>query len=310
MNFSQLEALVAIAETGSFSDAADQIGLTRSAVSHAITNLEAELGVTLLDRERNKATPTTVGNCILKNVREIMVNLENIRQEAAMARGLEMGKLRLGIVASVAPSIWGGILRKFRQEYPGIDIVTFEGTGHEVEQWLLSSTIDVGFILRSTEGIDSVTIGQDEMRVLVSLDHPFRRQRTVTAEELDGQPFIMPKIACDFFDLSWHNTKQLALQQRYEASQISTIISMVQEGLGITVLPSMLLPHSMEGVHLLHISPPLEFMYGVGVLSLRNASPAAQMFILSARSWAAANGHEKNATALESQPALLLAEAT
>ena len=116
MNLSQLEALVAIAETGSFMEAADQVGLTRSAVSHALTNLEAELGVTLLERERGNATPTAIGNCILHHVRDILAKVETIQQEADAARGLQMGKLRIGVVSSISALMLSGILGKFRQE--------------------------------------------------------------------------------------------------------------------------------------------------------------------------------------------------
>ena len=132
MNLTQLEVLMVIAETSSFTEAANRIGLTRSAASHAVANLETELGVTLLERERGSVVPNTVGNCILQNVREVLANIENINQIAAKARGLEAGKLRIGIVSSISATVWTGVLRKYRHEYPNIEIVTFEGVGHEV----------------------------------------------------------------------------------------------------------------------------------------------------------------------------------
>ena len=167
MNLSQLEILVAVAETGSFTEAADLVGLTRSALSHALANLEAELGVVLLERGRGHIMPTAVGDCILRYAHDILSKVEIIQQEAAAARGLQVGKLRVGIVSSLSATILAGILRKFRHEYPDIDVVTFEGTGREVEEWILNSAVDVGFVLRQTAGIDSVFIGCDEVRVVV-----------------------------------------------------------------------------------------------------------------------------------------------
>jgi DNA-binding transcriptional LysR family regulator len=296
MNLTQLEVLVALADTGSFTKAAEQIGVTRSAASHALANLEAELGVTLFDRERGGVLPTTIGNCILQNAREILAHVENIRQEAAAARGLDMGKLRIGIVSSIAPGIWGGILRKFRQEYPGIDTVTFEGAGHEVENWILGSIVDVGFVLRPRDGIDSIMIGQDEVRVIVPAAHPLHTQRTVAMRRLAREAFIMPKIACDFHDSSWHGAAYAELQKRYEATEVETVLAMAREELGFTLLPEMLLPKSMSGLHVLSLDPPLHFNFGVAVRSLRNASPAARTFMLSAQIWAAANGYEADPT--------------
>jgi DNA-binding transcriptional LysR family regulator len=290
MNLTQLEVLMVIAETGSFTEAANRIGLTRSAASHAVANLETELGVTLLEREHGSIVPNTVGNCILQNVREALANIENIKQIAAKTRGLEAGKLRIGIVSSISAAVWTGILRKYRHEYPGIEVVTFEGVGHEVEDWIRSSTVDVGFVLRSTVGIDSSLIGHDEVRVLLPLDHPLGRQRSVTLEQVATEPFIVPKIACDFMEASWHGPAHIEFKRRYEASEVKTILAMVREGLGFTLLPEMLLPNPIEGFHMLSLDPPLRFNFGIGVRSDFSVSPAASMFVLSAHAWAYSNG--------------------
>ncbi|MBC7813428.1 MAG: LysR family transcriptional regulator [Burkholderiales bacterium] len=293
MNLTQFETLIAIADTGSFTEAAERVGVTRSAASHALANLEAELGVALLERERGSVTPTAIGNCVLHHAREILANVESIQQHAADARGLQSGKLRIGVVSSLSAKVLSGILRKFRQEYPHIEIVTFEGAGHEVEDWILSSTVDVGFTLRATEGIEGTVIGQDEARVLIPNNHPLRKHRSVTWAALADEPFILPKLACDFIGATWQDTKDLARHKRYEASDVQTIIAMVREGLGISILPEMLLPSQLEGLSLLSLEPPLRFMFGVGVRSMRHASPAAKLFIQSAESWANANGFER-----------------
>lgn len=305
MNLSQLEILAAVAETGSFTDAADRVGLTRSAVSHALANLETELGVTLLERERGGVLPTTVGNCVLRNVYDILASVESIQQEAAMARGLAAGKLRIGIVSSIAVSVWGAVLRKFRQEYPGIEQVTFEGSGHEVEDWIMNGTVDVGFVLRGVEGIESAMIGEDEVKIVVPVDSPLRRQKSVTLDRITREGFIMPKIACDFYSANWHGAKELHWQKRYEASEVRTVLAMVREGLGVTMLPAMLLPAQLDGVHLLSLDPAMRFKFGVGMKSGRNASPAAKIFMMSARTWAKANGFEQSDdTAIPLVPAI------
>lgn len=291
MNLSQLEVLVALTETGSFTEAANRVGLTRSAASHALANLEAELGVPLMERERGNAVPTAIGNCIMYHAREILARVETIHQEAAEARGLRAGKLRIGVISSISAGILSGILRKFRQEYPDIEVVTFEGTAEVVADWIQASTVDVGFVVRPSPDIESLTIGRDTVRVIVPLNHRLRSQRDVRMETLTDQAFIMPKIACDFFDPAAHDSEPTSLQKRFEASDVQTILAMVREGLGITILPEMLLPAQVEGVHLLSINPPMMFTYGVGVRSMRSASPAAKLFMQSAQSWAAAHGY-------------------
>lgn len=291
MNLSQLEVLVALSETGSFTETANRVGLTRSAVSHALASLEAELGVALVERERGNAVPTGIGNCVLRYARDILNSVETIHQESAAARGLQAGKLRIGMVSSVSAAISTGILRKFRQEYPAIELVTFEGTGREVEDWILNGVVDVGFVLRQVDGIESQFIGCDEIRVVVPTNHPLRKQRSVRVEHLEGEAFIMPKMACDFLD-PIQASHSIKLQQRYEASEVQTILAMIREGLGITLLPEMLLPTQIDGLHLLTLDPPIRYRFGLGVRSLRSASPAGRMFIQSADSWAKTNGFE------------------
>jgi DNA-binding transcriptional LysR family regulator len=290
MNLSQLEVFVAIAESGSFTNAANRVGLTRSAASHAIANLEAELGVILLERERGSAAPTAIGECILRHAREILGTVETIQQEAAAARGLKSGKLRIGIISSISASMLSGILRKFSHEYPHIELVTFEGSSSEVENWILSSTVDVGFVLRPKNGIERLIIGPDEVRVIVPATHPLRKHKSIPIERLMQEQFIMPKMACDFLDISPLNANDL--RKHHEASEVQTILAMVREGLGITTLPEMLLPDQLDGLYLLSFEPPLRLMFGLGVRSLRSASPAARIFIQSAQMWAWANGFE------------------
>src|SRR3982074_2993271 len=99
MNFSQLQSFVALADTGSFTEAAYRIDLTQSAVSHALSALESELGVTMLERNHTGVVAlTNVGQKIIPHVRALLAHAETIQQEAKAARGLVMGKLRLGSI--------------------------------------------------------------------------------------------------------------------------------------------------------------------------------------------------------------------
>src|SRR5712691_10765452 len=122
MNFSQLQCFVAIADTGSFTEAAYSIDLTQSAVSHALSSLERELGVTLLERNHTGVVAlTSVGQKLLPHVRALLAQAETIRQEAKAARGLAKVKLRLGSIPPVSPRLFAGVLTHFQQQYPDID---------------------------------------------------------------------------------------------------------------------------------------------------------------------------------------------
>src|SRR5215470_15964016 len=155
MNFSQLQCFVALADTGSFTEAAYAIDLTQSAVSHALSALEHELGMTLLERNNKGVVALThVGQRLLPHVRALLAHAETIQQEARAARGLARGKLRLGSIPSISPRLLAGVL--------------FEGTLQEVQEWLSTSVIDIGFVHHPAKGVESTLLATDDMQVFVA----------------------------------------------------------------------------------------------------------------------------------------------
>jgi DNA-binding transcriptional LysR family regulator len=289
MNFSQLQSFVALAETGSFTEAAYTIGLTQSAVSHALAALESELGVTLLERNRTGVVAlTTVGQKIIPHVRALLAQAEAIEQEAKAAHGLAMGKLRLGSILSiVSPSLLASLLTSFQQQYPKMEVVLFEGAMHEVGEWIENSIIDVGFVVFPAKGIDSTLITTDELCVLVPPGHRLHAQMAVTPSQLREEGFIMEKTQCalQLMKMAGFAPSRSRPQIRYQASDSATILAMVREGLGITLLPRMMLPKKLEGVVALPLDPPQQLQIGLAVRSQGMASPGARLFIQTAVAW-------------------------
>src|SRR5260221_8202476 len=114
MNFSQLHCFVALADTGSFTETAYTTHLTQSAVSHALSALERELGVTLLERNnKGVAALTGIGQKLLPHARALLAQAETIQQEARAARGQVKGNLRLGSIPPVASPLLAGVLAHF-----------------------------------------------------------------------------------------------------------------------------------------------------------------------------------------------------
>lgn len=295
MNLSQLQSLIALAETGSFTEAAYAVNLTQSAVSHALSTLESELGVTLLERNRKGVTAlTSAGEKILPHARALLAQAEAIEQEAKAAQGLAMGKLRLGTMTSIiSPALLAGVLTRFQQQFPEIEVVLFEGTMQEVGDWIQNSVIDVGFSLHaahSTDCLDSTYITTDELCVIVSRNHRLHKQTVVTPDDVKDEGYIMAKNECSqqflrMAGLHLHNTKPTI---RYQATDSATILAMVREGLGITILPRSVLPKKLDGLVALPINPAHHLQIGLVVKSMDTASPVAKLFIETISAWAQA----------------------
>jgi DNA-binding transcriptional LysR family regulator len=288
MNFSQLQCFVALVETGSFTEAAYTLDLTQSTVSHALAALESELGVTLLERNRKGVVAlTTAGQKIIPRVRALLAQAEAIEQEAKALRGEVAGKLRLGTVHSIAPEVLAGVLMRFRALYPDIEVVLFEGTMQEVNEWLGSNVIDVGFVIHSACGIESTLITTDELCVIVPQGHRLHARPAVPPAELREEELIMEKAECaaQLIEMSRFESGRGRPRVRYQASDSATIVAMVREGLGITLLPRMMLPQKLEGVLALPLDPPQYVPIGLAVRSRNTAPPGAQLLVQTALTW-------------------------
>lgn len=283
MNFSQLQCLVALVETGSFTEAATRINLTQSAVSHALTALENELGVGLLERNRKGIVAlTSAGEKIMPHVRTLLAQAEAIEQEARAAAGAMAGKVRIGSILSFSPGLLASILTRFQQQFPDIEVILFEGTMQEVAEWIESNIIDVGFVIHPGREVDSTLIAIDEQCVLVPLNHPLSTRKFVTPEDLYTEGFILAKkneCSIQLMESIGINGSQIQAAVRYYASDSATILAMVSESLGITLMPRMMLPKKLDGVVSLSFNPPQMLQIGLAVKSAATASPAAKLFI-------------------------------
>src|SRR5712692_4964602 len=251
MNFSQLQSFVAVAETGSFTEAGYTIDLTQSAVSHALAALESELGVTLLERNHTGVVAlTNVGHSILPHVRALLAHAETIQQEAKAARGLAKGKLRLGSIPPISPRL-----------------------------------IDVVFVHHPAKEVESTLITTDEMQVFVARGHRLHARTSVTVNELREERLIMPRTGCEVPEMFDQKRGKHGPPIRYQASEGATIVAMVREGLGITILPRMMLPEKLEGICGIPLDPPRQLQIGLAVRSQATASPGATLFVQTAVAW-------------------------
>lgn len=289
MNLSQLQSFIALADTGSFTEAAYTVNLSQSAVSHALAALEAELGVTLIDRNRKGVVAlTNAGQKIMPHARALLTQAEAITQEAKAAQGLAMGKLRLGsIVSIINPALLASVLTAFQTEYPDIEVVLFEGTMQEVGEWIENNIIDVGFAMQPTDCLNSTFITTDELCVVLSSAHRLHRRTAITPVDLADEGFIMAKNECtnQFLKLAGLLPGTGNPTIRYQATDSATILAMVREGLGVTILPRTVLPKKLDGLVALPINPPQALQIGLVTKEQATISPAAELFIQTAQVW-------------------------
>jgi len=288
MTFTQLEIFVMVAEMRGFTSAALRLGISQSAVSHAIKSLENELDAQLVEREQAAVAVTELGQRLLLRAREILGLAEAMRQDAAVARGLHQGLLRIGSFGPTSSlKLLPAILAAFRARYPGVEVQIDEGPDAAVLQWVADRRVDVGFAVLPDDRFDTVPLVEDQLVALLPRDHPLTQKRAVTLAELSEQPFIMPEAGCSALIEPLFANAGLAPQVRYRMSQMVTVLHLVDNADGITVLPELALPHALaqthQGIALRPLRPAVRRRVGLVFRNLGRAAPAVQAFAEIAR---------------------------
>ena len=141
-----------VADIGSFHKAADILGLTPSAVSHTITNMEKELGFTVLSRSKSGISLTNYGEKILPYINAVLNSDESLQQMINDMNGLHTGRVKIGVFSSVCTSWLPDIMDSFRQKYENISIEVYQGTYDDVADWIKTGVVDLGFLSLSSAG--------------------------------------------------------------------------------------------------------------------------------------------------------------
>jgi DNA-binding transcriptional LysR family regulator len=284
MSLVKYEILNKVAELQSFTKAADATALTQSAVSHAITNLESDFGFPLVNRNRSGITLTTEGETILLAIRKVLQENEKVHQEAASLLGLAKGTIKIGIFKSVSTKWLPEIIQLMEKNYPEIQIQLKEGDYLEIEQWLLSGEIDCGFInITHSSQFHIISLKKDRLLCVVSGQSALYHQKTVSFEDLEKEPFIMPTYG------GYHDIKQLFEEHgiqpdiRFELMDESAILSMVTHHLGISILPEMLLDSIPQELRAIPFQ--VDSYRSIGLATRYHLSPAAKKFAEATQAW-------------------------
>ena len=284
MNLTQLRSLVAIAESGSFSAAAEAVGVTQSGMSQALAALEQSLGVKLLVRHRRGVELTALGERALDHARAVFGHLEAIRKEAADATGAQAGSVRIAAFPSVFANILPPLLRRFRALYPDVELVALEIDDREVEAWLAAGTVDVGVVLDPSPQSGAICIGEDAwVAVLAGKDHLAGRQALGLAE-LAAEPFVLATGGCHLNARTLADKAGVSLADvRMEVRDWASAIALVREGVGVGLVPESTLPEKRRGLRTMRLDPPIFRRFGLMASPARAPSQSAKAFVDLAR---------------------------
>lgn len=281
MTLTQLEIFSLVAELRGFTLAAHRLGISQSAVSHALKSLEQELGVELFRRHQSQVELSDIGEQLLLRARAMLGLANTLRQEAADARGLKSGTLRIGSFGPTSSiRLLPRILQHFRQAYPGIEVHIDEGPDRQVLQWLDERRIDIGFVVLPEERFDTFALMEDQMVALLPLDHPLATEAQLSLKDLCSDPFVLTEAGSSELVSRLFNAARLSPNIRYRCSQLLSTLDTVSRGDAITIVAEGSLPDERNPQYVKRpLSPAVVRHIGLAVLDQRQASPATLAFI-------------------------------
>jgi DNA-binding transcriptional LysR family regulator len=282
MKLSQLRILVMVANYENFTEAALQLEMSQSAVSHAVAALEDHLGIVLFLRGRHGAHLTPVDQQIVQHASEIVRQADEITKAAESVRGLQGGQVRIASFRSIATYLLPAVITEFHQRFPAIAVSLSEQDDYpQVEQALREGRADIGFtFMPTTTGIEAWEVLQDEYVALLPPHFKLQGDR-LTWEELVAQPLIMPPVDYVMMQQVYDHARSFgySLKVAYEVGTDATIVGLVAQGLGATILPRLAAEPIPATVQVYPLPVPLARVIGVAVLADALHSPAIYAFL-------------------------------
>ena len=267
-----------VSEAGSFHKAADILGLTPSAISHAVSAMEKELGFSVFTRGKSGVKLTTYGDHLLPYVNAVINSDESLQQAIAEFNGLKQGTVKVGVFSSVCTNWMPGIINSFGAKYPGIEIELFQGTYDDVSYWIKNGVVDFGFLSTSSAGdLPIEPFYRDPLVCIVPEDYEKQEPMDcMTIPEMAGQRFVVQRESTDADIQNYLRENNLDISTRYHVVDDLSTCVMVEAGLGICIMPELVMRDIPYRVRMYRMDPDAARIIGLAVKGPGLMAPAVR----------------------------------
>lgn len=279
METSKVEVLLKVIECGNITKASEALDYTQSGISHMVKSLERDFGFPVLVRSRTGVEPTEDCKRIIPVLRQMSHWNEQLEQITASIKGITVGKVRVGTFTSMSVNWLPKILKSFQNKYPNVVIELVEGGDQSLTYGVENGLIDIGFGRRPTEiEVDWIPLFEDCLMAVVPFD--LNITNVFPMERFHQAPFIaLP----EYFDRevqSIFKAHGIVPDIKFSSTDDYTIVSMVEHGLGFSILPQMVLQgYKHRQIKAVLLEPCYKRQLGIILPSIKNASPATKKFI-------------------------------
>ena len=253
MTIIQLEYLLAVANCGSFSKASEICFVTQPSLSMQIKNLEEELGEVLLDRSKKPVVPTQVGALVVEKAKEALLAYNNVKECVAELKGSVAGKLRLGVIPTIAPYLLPRFVHTFGERYPNVELEIREMITPDIIRAMDSDELDAALLAGGTcpDRITEQELFDDRFYAYVSPENPLSARTNLRIEDIYGKDLILLSEGHCLRDqiIELCGTNRLhELPYTFRSGSLETIMRLVDTTSMLTIIPEMALPYIPEGL--------------------------------------------------------------
>jgi len=243
LGFRDLQYIVAVAEYGSVSRAAEACAITQPALSERLKRIESTLDVELFERSTRALTVTPVGERLVRKARELLDDAADIDEIVLSSREPLTGPLRVGIIATLGPYLIPLLLPRLRKQFPGLELILHEGITEALLGNLQAGSLDVVIAAAPLpmSGIDQLDLFYEPFVLSIPVEHPLAKRKVVNATDLRGDDMVLLDdghcLSAQALDVC--PAKQRRNRKRLHAMSLETLRHMVAAGAGYSLMPSL-----------------------------------------------------------------------
>jgi anti-anti-sigma factor len=264
LNPGRLRVLLEVASCRSFSEAADALSYTQSAVSQSVARLERETGAVLLVRERGGVRPTAAGAVLLEHAESILGQIEAAEADLEALLGLRAGRLRMASFPSAGAALMPAAIATFRARHPDVSLTLAEDEPEQLAPRLRSGEIDLALLFAFpdgdpalTDGLHTVPLLDDPLHLAVPANHPLAGAPTVSLRDLRGQAWVQTSAAspCARHVVGACRAAGFEPRVAFESDDYETVQGLVAAGVGVALIPRLALGRVRAGIVVRELSP-------------------------------------------------------
>lgn len=273
-------ALQKILELGSFTRAAEALGYTQSSISQMVASLENELGMKLLTRSRTGVKLTIEGTELYPYMERSILQYRAMQEKANEMKGLETGIIRVGTISSITCHWMPQLIKGFQKLYPRVQFLFHQGDYSSIQEWIKTGAVDFGFVTPpAVTDLQTISIKDGEMLAVLPSEHPLAGNDFVRLEEIADEPFILLEEGHYSEPVNAFEAAGLKPNIKYTIHDDYAIMTMVEAGLGVSILAELMLRRTDYEIVCLPVNPPIYRKLAIGYKD-KNSLPIASKYFI------------------------------